>query len=136
MAALTDDELVAVLSEYLTILQAHRPAEVMMDLVVTPDFETGFVGGFVWQGLDGLQEFLSQRAGFFDERHEIDKLLERHDGENAVEARRGCTSSCAAGRRPRPSARSSRARASTPGASDMKATAGAWPPSSWRSSKI
>jgi len=87
MAALTDDELVAVLSEYLTILQAHRPAEVMMHLIVTPDFKTGFVGGFLWQGLDGLRDFLSQRAGFFDERHEIEELLERHDGDDAVEAR-------------------------------------------------
>jgi hypothetical protein len=87
MAALTDDELVAVLSEYLTILQAHRPAEVMMDLIVTPDFETGFVGGFLWHGLDGLRDFLSQRAGFFDERHEIEELVERADGDDTVEAR-------------------------------------------------
>ena len=43
---LTDDELVGVLQEYLTILQGHPSAEEMMERILTTDFETGFVGGF------------------------------------------------------------------------------------------
>ena len=84
---LTDDELVGVLQEYLTILQGHPSAEEMMERILTPDFETGFVGGFMWQGLDGLRDFLGQRAGFFDERHEVKELLEREDVDEEVHAR-------------------------------------------------
>jgi hypothetical protein len=84
---LTDDALVGVLSEYLGILQMHPAAEEMMDRILTPDFETGFVGGFLWKGLDGLRDFLSQRDGFFDERHEIEELLEREEGDDGVQAR-------------------------------------------------
>ena len=53
-----------------------------MSEVVTEDFETGFVGGFVWKGLDGLRDFLSQRDGFFDETHTIEELLDRGGAEN------------------------------------------------------
>src|SRR5262249_1665111 len=28
-----------------------------------------------WKGIDGLREFLSQREGFFDERHTIEDVL-------------------------------------------------------------
>jgi hypothetical protein len=84
--ALTDDELVALLQRYLTILQGHPSAEEMMDEVLTEDFETGFIGGHVWRGIDGLRDFLSQREGFFDERHTIDELLERQDRDGAIEA--------------------------------------------------
>ena len=76
-AELSDDALVGVLSEYLTILQTHPTAEEMMDRILTSAFETGFIDGFLWKGLDGLRDFLSQRDGFFDERHEIEDLLER-----------------------------------------------------------
>lgn len=86
-AALADDELVAVLQDYLTILQGHPSAEAMMKEILTDDFETGFLGGQVWSGIDGLREFLSQRDGFFDENHTIDELLERTDGEGEIEAR-------------------------------------------------
>ena len=86
-AALTDEQLVDGLSEYLGILQTHPSAEDMMARILTPDFETGFVGGFLWHGLDGLRDFLSQREGFFDERHEIEELLEREEGADGVEAR-------------------------------------------------
>jgi hypothetical protein len=48
-----------------------------MDEVLTEDFETGFVGGHVWRGLEGLRDFLSQREGFFDEKHLIDELVSR-----------------------------------------------------------
>jgi hypothetical protein len=30
----------------------------------------------MWKGLDGLRDFLSQREGFFDERHEVKEVLE------------------------------------------------------------
>jgi SnoaL-like domain len=85
--SLTDDELIAVLQRYLTILQGHPSAEEMMAEILTEDFETGFIGGHVWRGIDGLRDFLSQRAGFFDERHTIEELLERRDGDDAIEAR-------------------------------------------------
>jgi hypothetical protein len=84
--ALTDDRLVELLQRYLTIPQGHPSAEAMMDEVLTEDFETGFIGGHVWRGLEGLRDFLSQREGFFDERHVIDELLERRDTDSDVEA--------------------------------------------------
>jgi hypothetical protein len=55
-----------------------------MAAVLTEDFETGFEGGFMWQGLDGLRDFLSQRDGFFDEKHTLKDVLameEPADGE-------------------------------------------------------
>jgi SnoaL-like domain len=84
--ALTDDRLVELLQRYLTILQGHPSAEAMMDEVLTEDFETGFIGGHVWRGLEGLRDFLSQREGFFDEKHAIDELLERRDLDGDIEA--------------------------------------------------
>jgi hypothetical protein len=83
----SDEELVAVLQRYLTILQRHPKAEDMMDEILTEDFETGFVGGQVWSGLDGLRDFLSQRDGFFDEQHTIDELLGRTETDGQIEAR-------------------------------------------------
>ena len=85
--SLTDDQLVALLQHYLTILQGHPSAETMMKEILTEDFETGFVGGQIWSGIDGLRDFLSQREGFFDEKHTIDELLERTDGDGRIEAR-------------------------------------------------
>jgi hypothetical protein len=91
MAASTlgDDELLAVLGRYLEILQGHPPAEEMMAEILTPDFETGFVGGHLWTGIDGLRDFLSQRSPFFDESHVIQELLGCSGGEDGadVEAR-------------------------------------------------
>jgi hypothetical protein len=84
--SLSDDQLVDLLQRYLTILQGHPSAETMMEEVLTEDFETGFVGGQVWHGLDGLRDFLSQRDGFFDERHTIEELLGRSDGDDGIEA--------------------------------------------------
>ena len=87
-AALTDDELIGVLQRYLDILQGHPQAEEMMAEILTPDFQTGFVGGHLWTGIEGLRDFLSQRSPFFDERHEIRELLGRSGGDGAdVEAR-------------------------------------------------
>jgi len=74
---LSDERLVEVLQRYLTILQGHPSAEEMMAETLTQDFETGFIGGQVWKGIDGLRDFLSQRHGFFDEKHTIEELLER-----------------------------------------------------------
>ena len=58
----------------------------MMGEILTEDFETGFIGGQVWKGLDGLSEFLSQRDGFFDEKHTIKELLERDQANGGIEA--------------------------------------------------
>jgi hypothetical protein len=87
VASLADDRLVAVLQEYLSILQRHPSAEAMMKEILTEDFETGFVGAQVWRGIDGLRDFLSQRDGFFDEKHTIEELLERDDHDGRIEAR-------------------------------------------------
>jgi hypothetical protein len=87
VASLADDRLVAVLQGYLGILQRHPSAEAMMKEILTEDFETGFVGGQVWRGIDGLRDFLSQRDGFFDEKHRIEELLERDDDDGRIEAR-------------------------------------------------
>ena len=87
---LTDGRVLAILGGYFALLQRHFAAEDMMEAVLTEDFETGFVGGMVWKGLDGLRDFLSQRAGFFDERHEVREILARDvlgDGEVEVETR-------------------------------------------------
>jgi SnoaL-like domain len=84
---LDDRALVELLQRYLTILQGHPGAEEMMGAILTNDFETGFIGGHVWRGIDGLRDFLSQREGFFDERHTIDELIDRSDSDGEVEAR-------------------------------------------------
>jgi SnoaL-like domain len=73
---MTEQELREILAEYLGLLQRHPSAEEMMSAVLTEDFETGFVGGKLWKGIDGLRDFLSQRGGFFDERHEVKDVLE------------------------------------------------------------
>jgi hypothetical protein len=85
--SLTDERLQELLQEYLTILQGHPGAEQMMDQVLTDDFETGFIGGHLWTGLEGLRDFLSQREGFFDENHRIEELIEREDDGGEVTAR-------------------------------------------------
>jgi capsid protein len=59
----------------------------MMDEILTEDFETGFIGGQVWTGIDGLRDFLSQRAGFFDENHTIEELLERGEEDRDLTAK-------------------------------------------------
>jgi hypothetical protein len=84
---LTDQQLLDVLQEYLTTLQGHPSAEEMMAHILTPDFETGFIGGHLWRGIAGLRDFLSQREGFFDEHHVIDELLERGVADGDLEAR-------------------------------------------------
>jgi hypothetical protein len=73
---MTEQQLRALLAEYLGLLQRHPTAEEMMAAVLTEDFETGFVGGKLWKGIDGLRDFLSQREGFFDEHHEVKDVLE------------------------------------------------------------
>jgi hypothetical protein len=75
MSELNEEALRALLAEYLTLLQRHPAAEEMMDAVLTPDFETGFEDGVRWTGIAGLRDFLAQRDGFFDERHEVRDVL-------------------------------------------------------------
>jgi hypothetical protein len=105
-SSLTDEELVGVLQRYLTILQRHpnrRP---------------------VRTGIDGLRDFLSQRGGFFDERHTIDAAARPRPGGRRA-SRHG--PDCAAGTRRPPKAWSSRARASTPGESAESGMSGGSP---------
>ena len=81
---MTEAELRELLAEYLTLIGRHPSAEEFMAAVLTDDFETGFEGGYSWRGLDGLRDFLSQREGFFDEKHTIKDVLameEPSDGE-------------------------------------------------------
>ncbi|HYY21681.1 MAG TPA: VOC family protein [Thermoleophilaceae bacterium] len=85
--SLTDEQLVGVLQRYLRILHGHPGADAMMREILTDDFETGFIGGHVWKGIDGLRDFLSRRAGFFDERHAIDALLDRDREDAELRAR-------------------------------------------------
>jgi hypothetical protein len=75
----TDDEVRAALRAYFAVLQSNPTAEEMRRTVVTDDFETGFTGGYMWQGPDGLREFLAARAGFVDEQHDVEEVLDRED---------------------------------------------------------
>jgi hypothetical protein len=84
---LTDEQLVDVLQHYLTILQGHPSADEMMGEILTEDFQTGFIGGQVWKGIDGLRDFLSQRQGVFDEKHTIKELLDRGEDDEDLTAR-------------------------------------------------
>jgi hypothetical protein len=63
------------IERYFDRLQGHVSAAEMIESVVTQDFETGFVGGFLWRGSDGLAEFLDARSVFFDESHEVLQLI-------------------------------------------------------------
>jgi hypothetical protein len=67
-APLSEEQIRDTLAAYLGLLQRHVSAEEMMSKILTDAFETGFVGGHMWKGLDGLRDFLTQREGFFDER--------------------------------------------------------------------
>jgi hypothetical protein len=75
----SDSEVRAALQAYFRVLQSNPTAEEMRRSVVTDDFETGFAAGYKWQGPDGLRDFLAARAGFVDEQHDIDEVLERND---------------------------------------------------------
>jgi hypothetical protein len=75
----TDGEIRAALQAYFRVLQSHPSAEQMRQSVVTDDFETGFAGGYMWRGPNGLRYFLAARAGFVDEQHDVDEVLERDD---------------------------------------------------------
>jgi hypothetical protein len=75
----TDDEVRAALRAYFAVLQSSPTAEQMRRTVVTDDFETGFAGGYMWRGPNGLRAFLAARAGFVDEQHDVDEVLDRQD---------------------------------------------------------
>jgi SnoaL-like domain len=74
-ADMREQQLRAVLTDYLGLLQRHPTAEEMMAAVLTEDFETGFEDGVRWKGIEGLREFLAQRDGFFDEKHTVKDVL-------------------------------------------------------------
>ncbi|MFD7284000.1 hypothetical protein ACFV80_45255 [Streptomyces sp. NPDC059862] len=76
------------IERYFTLLQAHASPEEMLADILTDDFETGFVGGYMWQGEAGLRDFLQARSVFFDESHEMLQILDvREDGPGALTAR-------------------------------------------------
>lgn len=56
-------------------MEKQRNAEPMFAAVLTDDFQIGFRGGYQWKGRDGLQTYLDQRAGIFDERLELRHVL-------------------------------------------------------------
>jgi hypothetical protein len=67
---------VTAIEDYFRLLQAHASAEQMLADVLTSDFQTGFVGGHMWTGEQGLRDFLSARAVFFDESHQLLQIFE------------------------------------------------------------
>jgi hypothetical protein len=71
-----EPSVVTAIEEYFRVLQAHASAEEMLSEVLTRDFRTGFAGGRMWDGPEGLTEFLSARSVFFDESHELLQILE------------------------------------------------------------
>ncbi|ABM11308.1 MULTISPECIES: hypothetical protein [Mycolicibacterium] len=56
-------------------LEKRRKSEPMFAAVLTDDFQIGFRGGHQWKGRDGLQVYLNQRDGIFDERLELRHVL-------------------------------------------------------------
>lgn len=62
------------IERYFALLQAHASAERMRDEILTDDFRTGFVDGLIWQGEQGLRDFLQARAEFFDESHTVEQM--------------------------------------------------------------
>jgi hypothetical protein len=79
MGVPSDSDIRAALQAYFRVLHSNPTAEEMRRSVVTDDFETGFAGGYMWQGPDGLRDFLAARAGFVDEQHDVDEVLDRED---------------------------------------------------------
>jgi hypothetical protein len=75
----SDSDIRAALQAYFRVLQSNPTVDMMRRSVVTDDFETGFAGGYMWQGPDGLRDFLAARAGFVDEQHDVDEVLDRED---------------------------------------------------------
>lgn len=67
---------VTAIEDYFRSLQAHASAEQMLADVLTSDFQTGFVGGHMWTGEQGLRDFLSARSVFFDESHQLLQIFE------------------------------------------------------------
>ncbi|MET7621516.1 hypothetical protein [Streptomyces sp. NPDC005408] len=62
------------IERYFALLQAHVPAERMREEILTDDFRTGLVNGLMWEGEQGLRDFLEARAEFFDESHVVEQL--------------------------------------------------------------
>src|SRR5262245_7007538 len=75
----SDNEIRAALQAYFRGLPSNPTAEEMRRTAVTDDVESGFAGGYMWQGPNGLRDFLAARAGFVDEQHDVDEVLDRED---------------------------------------------------------
>ena len=76
MAAIADPPAIySAIETYLTMMAQHATPETMMEQILTADFHTGLRGWDMWRGVDGLREFLSTRAEFFDERHDLKAVL-------------------------------------------------------------
>ncbi len=56
-------------------LEQRRNSEAMFAAILTDDFQIGFRGGHQWKDRDGLQQYLNQRDGIFDERLELRHVL-------------------------------------------------------------
>ena len=50
------------IERYFELLQACAPAAEMYRCVLTGDLETGFVGGYMWRGPEGLGAVLAARS--------------------------------------------------------------------------
>jgi hypothetical protein len=70
-----EPRVVDTIERYFRLLQAHASAEAMLDEILTRDFRTGFVRGHMWDGPEGLAEFLAARSVFFDESHQLLQIL-------------------------------------------------------------
>jgi hypothetical protein len=132
-----EPSVVTAIEDYFQLLQAHASAEEMLTEVVTEDFRTGFVGGHMWDGPEGLAEFLSARSVFSTSRTNSCRSSRSGARTTVVSSRvRGCGSSSAAATREPRAARSTLATPSIPGCSSPTGDgrAGGWLHSWWTAS--
>jgi hypothetical protein len=109
---------VTAIEDYFRSLQAHASAEQMLADVLTSDFQTGFAGGHMWTGEQGLRDFLSARSVFFDESHQLLQIFEvALEAMGVYAPGRACGSSSAASSRALHGVRSTPAMPSIPGSS-------------------
>ena len=70
---------------------------------VTDESKTGVAGGDIWQGPNGLRDFLATSAGFVDEQHDVDEVLAQEEDLPSAAHGRGRDRACC-----RPTCRSRR----------------------------
>ncbi|PRH77151.1 hypothetical protein C6N75_21805 [Streptomyces solincola] len=87
MSADTEIAVWNTIERYFVLLQSHANAQQMLSEILTPDFQTGFLHGYMWEGVTGLRDFLHARSLFFDERHSIEQMSEP---EGAADGRWTC----------------------------------------------